>query len=199
MGLTNMPLVILAGAPGVGKSTVQNVALEQLQTIKPIKVATFGDYMFEMAQKSKLAANRDEMRTKIPREKYKDLQSKAAELIAKDAKDRNVIVNTHLSMVTASGLIPGLPLEILKLLNPKIIVIIEADPSEIALRQKTDKARERSDFGDADKLEAFQNYSRACAAAYSVIQNIPVKIIVNRQDKIRDSAAELTEALKNVF
>ena len=47
-----MPLIILAGAPSVGKSTVQNVALEQLQAVKPIKVATFGDYMFEMAKKT---------------------------------------------------------------------------------------------------------------------------------------------------
>ena len=194
-----MPLIILAGAPGVGKTTVQNVALEQLQVVKPIKVATFGDYMFEMAQRAKLVKNRDEMRTKIPREKYKELQLKAAEQISKDAKDRNVIVNTHLSMITTAGLIPGLPLEILKLLDPKIIVIIEADPSEISLRQKTDKARERSDFGDAEKLREFQNYSRSCAAAYSVTQNIPVKIIVNRQGKIRDSSNELIEVLKNVF
>ncbi len=194
-----MPLVILAGAPGVGKTTVQNVALEQLQTVKPVKVATFGDYMFEIAQRLQLVKNRDEMRTKIPREKYKELQRKAAEQIANDAKDRNIIVNTHLSMVTSFGLIPGLPLEILKLLDPKIIIIVEADPSEIALRQMEDKARERSDFGDASKLEAFQNYSRSCAAAYSVVQNIPVKIIVNKQGKIRDSSTELIEVLKNVF
>ncbi|MBI4177064.1 MAG: adenylate kinase [Candidatus Aenigmarchaeota archaeon] len=194
-----MPLIILAGAPGVGKSTVQNVALEQLQTVKPVKVATFGDYMFEMAQRAKLVQNRDEMRSKIPREKYKELQQKAAEQIAKDAKDRNIIVNTHLSMVTASGLIPGLPLDILKLLNPKLIVIVEADPEEIELRQQEDKARERSDFGDARKLSDFQNYSRSCAAAYSVIQNVPVKIILNKQGKIRDAAGELVEALKNAF
>ncbi len=194
-----MPLVILAGAPGVGKTTVQNVALEQLQTVKPVKVATFGDYMFEAAQRSQLVQNRDEMRTKIPREKYKELQRKAAEQIAHDAKDRNIIVNTHLSMATSFGLIPGLPLEILKLLDPKIIIIVEADPSEIALRQKEDKARERSDFGDSNKLESFQNYSRSCAAAYSVAQNIPVKIIINKQGKIRDSSNELIEVLKNVF
>lgn len=194
-----MPLIILAGAPGVGKTTVQNVALEQLQTVKPIKVATFGDYMFEIAQRAKLVNNRDEMRTKIPREKYKELQMKAAEQIAKDGKDRNIIVNTHLSMLTSFGLIPGLPLEILKLLAPKMIVIVEADPDEITLRQKMDKARARSDFGDAKKLREFQDYSRSCAAAYSIIQNVPVKIIVNRQGKIRDSAAELTEVLKNVF
>ncbi|MBI3413094.1 MAG: adenylate kinase [Candidatus Aenigmarchaeota archaeon] len=194
-----MPLIILGGAPGVGKSTVQNVALEQLQTIKPVKVATFGDYMFEIAVHDQLVKNRDEMRTKIPREKYKDLQAKAAEQISKDAKDRNIIVNTHLSMVTSFGLIPGLPLDILKMLAPKIIVVIEADPDEITLRQKEDKDRERSDFGDADKLRDFQNYSRSCAAVYSVIQNVPVKIILNRQGKIRDAANELTEVLKNVF
>lgn len=194
-----MPLVVLVGAPGVGKSTVQNVSLEQLQTVKPIKVAVFGDYMFEMARKAKLVENRDEMRSKIPRDKYRELQMKAAEQIARDAKDRSVIVNTHLSMVTSFGLIPGMPLEILKMLAPKIIVVIEADPSEIAIRQKEDKARERSDFGDAEKLREFQNYSRSCAAAYSVIQNVPVKIIINRQGRIRDAAAELTEVLKNVF
>ncbi|MFH0889886.1 MAG: adenylate kinase [Candidatus Aenigmatarchaeota archaeon] len=194
-----MSLVIVAGAPGVGKTTVQNVALEQLQQTKPIKVAMFGDYMFSIAEKEKLVKNRDEMRTKIPREKYKDLQAKAAEQIAADAKSRNVIVNTHLSMITAFGIIPGLPLNILKMLDPKLIVIVEADPEEIAIRQKTDKERERSDFGDAGKLREFQNYSRSCAAAYSVIQNVPVKIIMNRHGKIREAAGELTEVLRNVF
>ncbi len=194
-----MSLIIVAGAPGVGKTTVQNVALDEVKNEKPIKVATFGDYMFSIAEKEKIVTNRDEMRTKIPREKYKDLQAKAAEQIASDAKSRNVIVNTHLSMITSFGIIPGLPLNILKLLDPKLIVIVEADSSEISARQKADKERERSDFGDADKLREFQNYSRSCAAAYSVIQNVPVKIIMNRQGKIRESALELAEVLKNVF
>lgn len=194
-----MALMIIAGAPGVGKTTVQNVALEQLHNVKPIKVATFGDYMFEAARKANLVENRDEMRTKIPREKYKDLQRDAAKEIAKEAKERSIIVNTHLSMITSFGIIPGLPAGILKMLDPKLIVIIEADPDEIALRQKADKGRERSDFGDARKLAEFQNYSRSCAAVYSVLQNIPVKIILNRHGKIRESANELIGALNNVF
>ncbi len=194
-----MALMIIAGAPGVGKTTVQNVALEQLHNAKPIKVATFGDYMFEAARKAGIVENRDEMRTKIPREKYKDLQRDAAKEIAKEAKECSVIVNTHLSMITSFGIIPGLPVDILKTLDPKLIVIIEADPGEIALRQKADKGRNRSDFGGANRLAEFQNYSRSCAAAYSVLQNIPVKIILNRQGKIRESANELIGVLNNVF
>ncbi|MGB9631100.1 MAG: AAA family ATPase [Candidatus Methanodesulfokora sp.] len=47
-----MPLSVVIGVPGVGKSTV----MEELKKISPekVKIIVFGDYMFDIAKKDGL-------------------------------------------------------------------------------------------------------------------------------------------------
>ena len=110
-----MGVVIVTGVPGVGKSTVMNAAKDY-----GYKIVNFGSTMFEEAQKEGVD-NRDEMR-KLPVEKQQDLQRQAGDRISKMG---DVVVDTHASILTPSGFMPGLPEWTIRALNPNIIVLVE--------------------------------------------------------------------------
>ena len=185
-----MAVYIVTGTPGVGKTTVLNEAIRG----RNIKVVVFGDAMFEIAKSMGLVKDKDEMRTKIGLEAYKQIQEKAAEKIAKMGGD--IVVDTHAAIKRADGYYPGLPEHVLKKLNPKAIVVIEARPSDIELRRKQDPTRMRADFGGAEQVIEYQNINRAFVAAYSALAGCLFKIIVNEQGRILESAEKLREVFK---
>jgi len=185
-----MVIYVVTGTPGVGKTSVINEAIKD----KSLKVVVFGDVMFELARESGLVKSKDEMRSVLSLETYKQLQEKTAEKIASMSGD--IVVDTHASTKRVDGYFPGLPEWVLKKLNPKVIVVIEARPSEIELRRKDDLTRQRADFGGADQVIEYQNINRAFVAAYSALSGCLVKIITNEQGKLIEAAQKLREVFK---
>ena len=116
-----MGVVVVTGVPGVGKSTVMGAAEEY-----GYKIVNFGTTMFEEAQKEGVS-DRDDMR-KLAVEDQQRLQKQAGEKISQMG---NVVVDTHASILTPSGYMPGLPEWTVRALNPDIIVLVEATPEEI--------------------------------------------------------------------
>ena len=74
-----MKIVHIVGIPGVGKTTVINRALEGLDS-KKIKYVNFGDYVFEVSKEYGIK-DRDEIRKKLDRETYIEVQKEAARRI----------------------------------------------------------------------------------------------------------------------
>jgi adenylate kinase len=185
-----MAVYIVTGTPGVGKTTVLNEAIRG----KNLKVVVFGDIMFEIAKSMGLVKDKDEMRSKINLDTYRQIQEKAAEKIASMKGD--IVVDTHAAIKRADGYYPGLPEHVLKKLSPKAIAVIEARPSDIELRRKNDPTRMRADFGGAEQVIEYQNINRAFVAAYSALSGCPFKIIVNEQGKILEAAEKLKEVFK---
>lgn len=179
--------VIIAGIPGAGKTTVLNEALK----IKEMEVINYGDVMFEMAKQEGIE-NRDEMR-KLPYEKQRELQLKAAKKIAE--KD-DIIIDTHCTIKTPYGYLPGLPYDVLQILQPKRIILIEAEPEEIEARRKKDEGIRKRDEESREEIELHQMMNRVAAMSYAVITNATVKIVKNRQGKIEEAAREIAKALK---
>lgn len=185
-----MVIYIVTGTPGVGKSTVMNEAIKGTD----LKVIVFGDVMFEMAKQMGLVKDKDEMRSKISLDKYKELQDRAADKIA--AMPGNIVVDTHATIKKPEGYYPGLPETVLRKLKPKAIAVIEARPSDIEMRRKTDPTRMRLDLGGTEQVIEHQNINRAFVAAYSVISGSFVKIVVNEQGKIPEAAEKLRQVFK---
>lgn len=185
-----MAVYIVTGTPGVGKTTVLNEAIKG----RKIKVVVFGDTMFEIAKEMGLVKDKDEMRAKINLETYKQIQEKAAEKIA--AMKGDIVVDTHAAIKRIDGYYPGLPEHVLKKLNPRAIVVIEARPSDIELRRRDDPTRMRADFGGTEQVIEYQNINRAFVAAYSALSGCLFKIVVNEQGKILEAAEKLREVFK---
>ena len=123
--------VIITGVPGVGKTTVVTGALKRLED-KGItyKSLNFGTYMYEAALKEGLARDRDEMR-KLPRDAQKRLQQSAARAMA--GEEGNVLIDTHASVKTPRGFLPGLPEWVLRELMPDTIILVETDADQIQI------------------------------------------------------------------
>ncbi len=183
--------VVVTGTPGAGKTTVLNKALEE---IEGFKVINYGDKMLEVAIDEKLVEHRDEMR-KLPAEEQRRIQRLAARKIAEEAKETDIIVDTHCTILTPKGYLPGLPKWVLDELQPELLIIIEANPDEILVRRIKDTTRVR-DIQYIAQIEEHQLMNRVIAMAYAMYTGATVKIIRNHDEKLEEAARELADALR---
>jgi adenylate kinase len=163
-----MGIIVVTGIPGVGKTTVMKKAAEGID----IEFITFGTVMIDIAKELNLVKDRDEMR-KLTLNQQKKLQIKTAERVS---KMKNVIVDTHCTIKTSKGYLPGLPEWVIKKLKPDAILLVEASPE--------------------DKINEHQHMNRAVAMAYSAITGATVKIINNHDDAIDEAIVEAKPVLE---
>lgn len=188
-------LAVLTGIPGTGKTTTAKRALEMLKGQNvDYEMITYGDIMFELAKSRNLVKDRDEMRKLIP-EKQKEIQRHAAKKIAGMSENKNVLVDTHCTISTPRGYLPGLPEWVLSELKPNVFILVEAKPEEIVLRRQSDKTRQR-DGEFTDEIRMHQELNRSIAMAYSVFSGCTVNIIQNPQGKLEEAARKMSEILR---
>ena len=182
-----MGVIVVTGIPGVGKTTVMKKAAKGMD----IKFVTFGTVMVDIAKDLGFVKNRDDMR-KLTLPQQKELQIKSAEKVAKMG---DVILDTHCTIKTPQGYMPGLPEWVISQLKPRSIVLVEANPEEIYNRRKSDKSRNR-DPDSIDKINEHQMINRAAAMAYSANSGATVKIVFNHDNKLDDAVKQASPVLK---
>ncbi len=153
---------ILAGVPGVGKTTV----IGYLKS--GIKVVNFGDVMLEVSG----FRSRDAMREEIPPGKYREIQRKAARRIA---RMENVIVDTHLAVFSGKGFYPGMPPQVASLIKPDIVFLLEKSPH--AIRRQSAKDRSRTRNYTVEEIRLHQQMNRMYAVSLSQMAGCYLKII----------------------
>ncbi len=188
-------IVILTGIPGSGKTTVLGSALPVLEKegIK-YKSVNYGTIMFEIAKQMGLVKTRDDMR-KLDPAKQKDIQKSAGKKISSMATMSSVIVDTHCTINTPKGYLPGLPEWVLKEIMPDTIVLVEAGAKNIAVRRNKDMSRSR-DAESVNDIQYHQDINRAASIAYCIMTGATTKIIKNEQDKLEYAAKEMIEVLR---
>ena len=187
----------MTGIPGVGKTTVLNELQDLAKQNKVnLTVMNFGTIMNEIMRELGKEMNRDEMR-----EQGIETQRKVQELAANEISNRagqgTIVVDTHMFVRTNVGMWAGLPQNVLQRLSPRLFVLIEADPEQIAGRRKVDTDRKREQSLFEDILFDLQ-WSRATAAASAVVTGAPVKVIRNDAGKQKQAAQELFEAVRKL-
>lgn len=182
---------IIVGISGVGKTTVITRAAEMLNQKRKTTIVVFGTVMFEEAKKMGLN-NRDEMR-RMPIEDQRRLQEMAAQRIT-EMKDDIVLIDTHLFIKTEEGYYPGLPMRLLSIMKPTNIIMVAADPSEIAKRRKTDQTRQR-DIASTENIQEELDISRVMVASCSILTGAPFVIILNSDDQMGEAAANIAKML----
>ncbi|RLF80010.1 adenylate kinase [Thermococci archaeon] len=185
-------VVVITGIPGVGKSTITKLALKR--TRAKFRVVNFGDIMFEEALKAKLVTHRDEMR-KLSLKVQRELQLKAAQRILEISREEPVLLDTHATIKTPLGYMLGFPKEVIEVINPRFVVIIEATPNEILGRRLRDLKRDR-DVETEEQIQRHQDLNRAAAISYAMHSNALIKIIENHEDKgLEEAVNELVKIL----
>ena len=185
-----MKLVVLTGIPGSGSTTILNKALEEVDYLH----LNYGDIMTELAIEEKLVEDRDALR-KLPAETQKEIQAKAAKRINEKSQENNVIVDTHCTINTPSGFLPGLPIWVLEQLQPDLFILVEANPDEIIYRRMNDDTRSR-DVEKAKNIQLHQEMNRAASMAYATMTGATVKIIENHDNHLNQTISKLVDVLK---
>lgn len=188
--------IVVTGIPGTGKTTVCN-AVEKLakQAGKKVNVINYGTVMVEMLQKYSKAVDRNAMR-KADLKFQCELQKETAKAISGKIGKLNgvTIIDTHMSIKTPEGYLPGLAYHVLQLLKPEMFVLVEAQPNEISSRRTRDATRKRDKaMEEAVKEEIL--FSRLMAGACAVLTGAPVKIVNNSEGKQEEAAKEILKLL----
>lgn len=188
-------LVVITGVPGVGGTTITQKAMEKLKEEGIIyKMVNFGTVMFEVAKSEHLVEDRDQMR-KLDPDTQKRIQKMAGRKIAEMAKESPIAVDTHSTVKTPMGYLPGLPKWVLDELNPDIIIVVETTGDEILMRRLGDETRNR-DLEMTGSIEEHQFMNRCAAMTYGVLTGATVKIVKNRNGLLDDAIEELISVLR---
>lgn len=185
-----MKLIVLTGIPGSGSSTILNKTLEEVEYLH----INFGDMMLKIAKENDIVDDRDSMR-KLPASVQKDIQKKAALKIKEKSVSDNVIVDTHCTISTPVGFLPGLPIWVLESLDPDMFILVEANPDEIIYRRLSDDTRIR-DLESAKNIKLHQEMNRSTSMAYATLTGATVKIIENHDNHLDSTVSKLIEILK---
>ena len=185
-----MKVVVVAGIPGSGSTTVLKHALENLDYVH----VNYGDVMLGIAQEMGIVEDRDSMR-KLSPDVQKEVQKKAAKTIREKSIKTNIIVDTHCTIKTPHGFLPGLPKWVLEELKPDGFVLVEADGDEILLRRISDITRTR-DMEKLKDIKLHQQMNRAVSMAYAALTGATVQIIENHDDRLDESVELMRETLK---
>jgi adenylate kinase len=189
--------VIVTGIPGSGKTTVCS-RVEKLAKNAGVEVnvINYGTVMMRLLQKHGRGMERDDMR-RDNLDTQRKLQKEVAGIIVEKMTQLSglTIVDTHMSIKTPAGYLPGLPSHNLSVLKPDMLVLVEAEPREISRRRMKDATRKR----DAAVEEAVREellFSRFMAGASAVLAGAPVKIVVNAEGRQEEAAKEIFDALE---
>jgi len=188
----------VTGIPGVGKTTV----LSELQDLARqnkfnLTVLNYGTIMNEIMRELGKDLHRDKMREQSI-EAQKKVQELAASEITNRAGQGTIVIDTHMFVRTASGMWAGLPQNVLEKLNPQLLVLVEANPEQIAARRTGDSSRMR-EKAVADEIAFDLEWSRATAAASAVATGSPVKVIRNEEGRQKQAAQELFQTIRSIM
>ncbi|MBC7114747.1 MAG: adenylate kinase [Archaeoglobi archaeon] len=182
-----MSVIVVTGIPGVGSTSVVKKALEK----SDFKYVNYGDVMFEIASERGLVSHRDEIR-KLPEKIQREIQKEAAERIS--SMSGRVVVDTHCTVKTPKGYLPGLPKWVLDALSPRQIILVEAHPEEILRRRASDKSRKR-ELVSPEEIAEHQELNRKIVMAYSALSGAIVTIISNHDNALDEAAEKFLNSL----
>lgn len=128
---------------------------------------------------------------KLKRSFKKKLQKK----IKEQSETENVIVDTHCTISTPAGFLPGLPEWVLRELQPDLFILVEANPDEIIYRRLSDDTRSR-DIEKAKNIKLHQEMNRAASMAYATLTGATVKIIENHDNHLDSTVSKMVDLLK---
>ncbi len=183
-------MIIVLGLPGVGKTTVLSRVAEQNPDWK---LVNWGDVMFEMAKTHYGVGDRDEIRH-LSEDKQKDIQEKAALKIA--SMGEKTIVDTHCSIFTPVGYLPGLPYRLLKHLPVRLLILLSAKPTEIYTRRVKDTTRTRE--LDIEQIEEQLRLNEMYLAAYSALSGANAAIVYNHDNELDKAVDQINDYVKKL-
>jgi adenylate kinase len=187
-------LIIVAGVPGAGKSTVLLESWQRVGKELNYSIVSFGTEMLEMCKESGLVANRDEMRN-LGADQQEEMQWRTTKRIVE--RPENILLDTHCTIKTGSGsYLPGFTPRMLERMSPRAIILVDAHEAEIRGRRRLDKSRPLRTIESQEDILEHKLISRAYAAAFSARSGCLLRIIQNNTGEFERAVAEFVDTLR---
>lgn len=187
-------LIIVAGVPGAGKSTVLLESWQRGGKELNYSIVSFGTEMLEMCKESGLVANRDEMRN-LGADLQEEMQWRTTKRIVE--RPENVLLDTHCTIKTGSGsYLPGFTPRMLERMSPRAIILVDAHEAEIRGRRRLDKSRPLRTIESHEDILEHKLINRAYAAAFSARSGCLLRIIQNNTGEFERAVAEFVDTLR---
>ena len=191
--------LVVGTVPGAGKTTV----IQYVKSKYPrARIVNKGDLIFDYAEKHYGIRDRDEMRSKLKMSQQRTAQDYAAKKIGK-MRDKVVIIDTHFSIKTPTGYIPGVSTRMARHMKLDGIILLEFRPKDVLQRRKKDTRRHREKESEED-VDAQQHVNQEFAMAIANDFEIPVDIVNLRYKEKRPfehakkAADEVVEIIKRL-
>ena len=183
-------IIVIVGVPGAGKSSV----LEEVhkKRAKIFDVVSFGTEMFNLCIERKLVENRDQMRN-LTHALQMDLQIETARIITN--KKGNLLLDTHCAILTPGGYMSGITNQMIDILNPLAIILVDAHEVEIAGRRKLDQNRPTRTMEAFDEILLHRKINRSFATAFAQRSNALLKIVQNNTGEFERCVNDIIKTL----
>ncbi|MEI8340266.1 MAG: adenylate kinase [Verrucomicrobiota bacterium] len=187
-------IIIVAGVPGAGKSTVLLEAWKQVEKEMNYAIVSFGTEMLELCKETGLVADRDEMRNLSP-DIQEEMQWRTTKRIAE--RPENILLDTHCTIKTGSGsYLPGFTPRMLERMSPRAIVLVDAHEAEIRGRRRLDKMRPLRTVESQDDILEHKLINRAYCAAFSARSGCLLRIIQNNTGEFERAVEEFVNTIR---
>jgi adenylate kinase len=187
-------IIIVTGLPGAGKTTT----LEAIKNRNDILLVNFGSEMMEIiSNRYTHVKNRDDIRKNLTPAQIEEIQaevSKKIQRIADQNPDKIIIVDTHASIKTPFGYLPGIHNKMLENMKVSGFVYITTRYEEIIARRINDKSRNR-DFEDKVEISLHNEMNLAVLSECSIQTGAPVFILVNKEGFLEQTIKKFNEYL----
>ena len=144
--------------------------------MEKFQVISFGTEMLKIAKKKGLVENRDQMRN-LSHALQNELQIETSKIIVE--KESNILLDTHCAIKTPGGYMTGMTDQMLEILHPMAIILVDAHEVEIAGRRKLDKNRVTRTMEDFDDIKLHKKMNRSFAVSFAQKSNALLKVIQN--------------------
>lgn len=189
-------IIIVAGVPGAGKSTVLLEAWKQVEKELNYTIVSFGTEMLALCKEAGLVANRDEMRN-LGADVQEEMQWRTTKRIAE--RPENILLDTHCTIKTGSGCyLPGFTPRMLERMSPAAIILVDAHEAEIRGRRRLDKSRPLRTIESAEDILEHKVINRAYAAAFSARGGSLLRIIQNNTGEFERAVEEFVSTLRTI-
>lgn len=186
-------IIIVAGVPGAGKSTVLLEAWKRVEKELNYTIVSFGTEMLELCKETGLVADRDQMRNLSP-DVQEEMQWRTTKRIAE--RPENILLDTHCTIKTGSGsYLPGFTPRMLERMSPRAIVLVDAHEAEIRGRRRLDKSRPLRTIEAQDDILEHKLINRAYAAAFSARSGCLLRIIQNNTGEFERAVDEFVSTV----
>lgn len=189
-------IIIVAGVPGAGKSSVLLEVWKQIEKELNYTIVSFGTEMLNLCTETGLVANRDEMRN-LSHDVQEEMQWRTTKRIAE--RPENILLDTHCTIKTGSGCyLPGFTPRMLERMSPSAIVLVDAHEAEIRGRRRLDKDRPMRTIESQEDIHEHKVINRAYAAAFSTRSGCLLRIIQNNTGEFERAVEEFVNTLRYI-